>query len=130
MLNSITIIGNKEEGTDSKELSDTIPKATIKIDTLGIFKEDKLIGWATKDESKGINLLTNNVENFYVKTKCEDKYMMNYIENIKTKTDIDLENNTVKIDIDGKAKILEVNCKLDLENPNTINEIEKNIKDE
>ena len=130
VLNSITIIGNKEEGTDSKELSDTIPKATIKIDTLGIFKEDKLIGWATKDESKGINLLTNNVENFYVKTKCEDKYMMNYIENMKTKTDIDLENNTVKIDIDGKAKILEVNCKLDLENPNTINEIEKNIKDE
>lgn len=130
VLNSVTIIGNKEKGTDSKELSDTVPQATIKIDTLGIFKEDKLLGWSTTEESKGINLLTNNVENFYVKTKCEDKYMMNYIENIKTKTDINLENNTVKIKISGKSKILETNCKIDLENPETIKTLEENIKKE
>ena len=130
VLNSVTIIGNKEEGTDSKKLSNTIPKATIKIDTLGIFKEDKLLGWATIDESKGINLLSNNVENFYIKTKCENKYMMSYVENIKTKTDIDLDSNKVKVNINGKATILEVNCKLNLEDSNTIDEIEKNIKDE
>ncbi len=130
VLNSITIIGNKEKGTDSKELSNTIPQATIKIDTLGIFKEDKLLGWATIEESKGINLLTNNIENFYVKTKCEDKYMMNYIENIKTKTDIDLDNNKVNVKITGKSKILETNCKIDLENPETIKQLENNIKNE
>lgn len=130
VLNSITIIGNKEKGTDTKELSDTIPQATIKIDTLGIFKDDKLLGWATQDESKGINLLTNNIENFYVKTKCEDKYMMNYVENIKTKTNIDLQNNKVKVKISGKATILETNCKIDLENPDNIKKIEQDIKNE
>ena len=130
VLNSITIIGNIEKGTDSKELSNTVPQATIKIDTLGIFKDDKLLGWATIDESKGINLLTNNVKNLYIKTKCEDKYMMNYIENIKTKTNIDLENNKVKVKITGNAKILETNCKINLENTETINNIEKNIKEE
>lgn len=130
VLNSVTIIGNKEKGTDTKELSDTIPQATIKIDTLGIFKDDKLLGWATQDESKGINLLTNNIENFYVKTKCEDKYMMNYVENIKTKTNIDLQNNKVKVKISGKATILETNCKIDLENPDNIKKIEQDIKNE
>lgn len=130
VLNSITIIGNKEKGTDTKELSDTIPQATIKIDTLGIFKDDKLLGWATQDESKGINLLTNNIENFYVKTKCEDKYMMNYVENIKTKTNIDLQNNKVKVKISGKVTILETNCKIDLENPDNIKKIEQDIKNE
>lgn len=130
VLNSVTIIGNKEKGTDTKELSDTVPEATIKIDTLGIFKEDKLLGWASTDQSKGINLLTNNVENFYVKTKCEDKYMMNYIENIKTKTNIDIDNNIVNIKINGKATILETNCKINLENPETIKTLEQNIKDE
>ncbi len=130
VLNSITIIGNIEKGTDSKELSNTVPQATIKIDTLGIFKDDKLLGWATIDESKGINLLTNNVKNLYIKTKCEDKYMMNYIENIKTKTNIDLENNKVKVKITGNAKILETNCKINLENTETINNIEKDIKEE
>lgn len=130
VLNSVTILGNKEKGTDTKELSDTIPEATIKIDSLGIFKEDKLLGWATTEESKGINLLSNNVENFYIKTKCEDKYIMNYIENMKTKTNIDLENNKVNISIKGTTTILEVNCKLDLENPETTKKISNDIKEE
>ena len=130
VLNSVTIIGDKNKGTDSKELSDTIPKATIKIDTLGVFKDDKLLGWASKDQSKGINLLSNNVQNFYIKTKCEDKYLMNYIENMKTKTKIDLDKNKVYVDISGTATLLEVNCKLDLENPQTIKNIEEDIKNE
>lgn len=130
VLNSVTIIGNKDAGTDSKELSNTVPKATIKIDTLGIFKEDKLLGWATIDESKGINLLSNNVENFYIKTKCEDKYIMNYIENIKTKTDINLKNNKVNVNINGTSTILEVNCKINLEDNNTIKRLEKDISNE
>ena len=128
VLNSVTIIGNKNEGTDTKELSDTIPKATIKIDTLGIFKEDKLLGWASNEESKGINLLSNKVENFYIKTKCEDKYIMSYIKNMKTKTNIDLKNNKVNVKINGTATLLEINCKLDLENENTIKKIENDIK--
>lgn len=130
VLNSVTILGNKEEGTDTKELTNIIPQATIKIDTLGIFKEDKLIGWATLDESKGINLLSNNVENIYIKTKCEDKYMMNHIENIKVKTNIDLDNNKVLVKIKGKTSLIETNCKINLENPETIKTIEQNIKEE
>ena len=130
VLNSITIEGDKEKGTNSKELSDTIPKATIKIDTLGIFKEDKLIGWATLDESKGINILGNNVENLYIKTKCEDKYIMNYIENLKVNTKINLEENKVLVKIRGTGTIKEINCKINLENKETIKKLENDIKDE
>jgi len=130
VLNSVTIIGNKEEGTDTKELSDTIPKATIKIDTLGIFKEDKLIGWANKQQSEGINILSNNTNNIYIKTKCEDKYIMNYIDNIKAKTKIDLKNNIVKINITGTSTISEVNCKINLEDKETIKKLENDIKEE
>ena len=130
VLNSVTIIGNKEEGTDTKELSDTIPKATIKIDTLGIFKEDKLIGWANKQQSEGINILSNNTNNIYIKTKCEDKYIMNYIDNIKAKTKIDLKNNKVKINITGTSTISEVNCKINKEDKETIKKLENDIKEE
>lgn len=130
VLNSVTIIGNKEEGTDSKELSDTIPKATIKIDTLGIFKEDKLLDWATKEQTEGINLLSNKIDTFYIKTKCKDNYIMNYIKDIETKTDIDLDNNKVNVKINGKSSIQEVNCKINLEDKNTLNKIEKNIENE
>lgn len=55
---------------------------------------------------------------------------MNYIENMKTKTNIDLENNKVNISIKGTSTILEVNCKLDLENPETTKKISNDIKEE
>ena len=62
--------------------------------------------------------------------KCEDKYMTSYIEGIKTKTSIDLNNNKAKIKISGKGKIIENNCKMDLENPETIKTIESDISKE
>ena len=55
---------------------------------------------------------------------------MNYIENMKTKTEIDLENNKVNVNIKGTATLLEVNCKLNLENPETIKKLEDDIKTE
>lgn len=128
ILNSVTILGNQEKGSDEKSLSSTIPKATIKIDTLGIFKDDKLVSWTNDDESRGINLLNNSVENIYVKTECEDNYIMSYVKDIDSKTNIDLENNTVNVEITGKATLLEVNCNIDLGNPKVIEEIETNIK--
>lgn len=130
VLNSVTIVGDKDAGTNSKELSDTVPKATIKIDTLGIFKDDKLLGFASLDETKGVNLLSNNVENFYVKTKCDNEYIMNYIENIKVNTDIDIDSKKVFVDIKGDSTILEVNCKINLEDNSTIHKIEDDIRDE
>lgn len=128
ILNSVTILGDDEKGSDEKSLSSTVPKATIKIDTLGIFKDDKLLGWADQDESRGINLLNDSVENFYVKTKCEDKYIMSYVKNIKSKTNIDVDNKKVMVNIEGEATLLEVNCNIDLEDPKIIENIENDIK--
>lgn len=128
ILNSVTILGDEEKGSDEKSLSSTIPKATIKIDTLGIFKDDKLLGWADTDESRGINLLNNSVENIYVKTKCEDNYIMSYVKDIDSKTDIDIDNKKVNVKLEGEATLLEVNCNLNLEDPKVIENIETDIK--
>lgn len=128
ILNSVTILGDEEKGSDEKSLSSTVPKATIKIDTLGIFKDDKLLGWADHDESRGINLLNNSVENIYVKTKCEDNYIMSYVKDIDSKTDIDIDNKKVNVKINGEATLLEVNCNLNLDDPKVIENIENDIK--
>lgn len=128
ILNSVTILGDEEKGSDEKSLSSTVPKATIKIDTLGIFKDDKLLGWADTDESRGINLLNNSVENIYVKTKCEDNYIMSYVKDIDSKTDIDIDNKKVNVKLEGEATLLEVNCNLNLEDPKVIENIETDIK--
>ena len=56
--------------------------------------------------------------------------MMNHIENIKVKTNIDLDNNKVLVKIKRKTSLIETNCKINLENPETIKTIEQNIKEE
>ncbi len=127
ILNGVTILGNEDKGTDEKSLSSTIPSATIKIDTIGIFKGDTFIGWSDQDEGRGINLLTNNVENYYVKTSCEKEYIMSYIKNIKTKTKIDVDQRKVDVNITGEATLLEVNCDINLKDPKVIENIEIDI---
>lgn len=130
VLNSVTIEGDEEKGKDEKTLSKTVPSATIKLDTIGIFKEDKLLGWTDKEENEGINILTNNVNGIYIKTKCDNNYIISYIKELETKTKIDIKNKKVNVDIKGNGSLLEVNCKIDLKDPKITNEIEKNIKEE
>lgn len=128
ILNGVTILGNEERGTDEKSLSSTVPSATIKIDTVAVFRGDTFVGWSDQDEGRGINLLTDDVENFYIKTSCEDKYIMSYVKDIKTKTKIDVDNRKVDVTVSGDATLLEVNCDINLKDPNVIGDIEEEIK--
>lgn len=128
ILNSVTILGNIEEGNDEKNLTKTTPESTIKIDTIGIFKKDKLLGWTDNDENEAINILNNKTDGIYIKTKCEDNYIISYIKGLKTKTKIDIDNNKVKVDITGDGTILEANCNIDLKDPKVTEELEANIK--
>ena len=128
ILNSVTILGNIEEGNDEKNLTKTTPESTIKIDTIGIFKKDKLLGWTDNDENEAINILNNKTDGIYIKTKCEDNYVISYIKGLKTKTKIDIDNNKVKVDITGDGTILEANCNIDLKDPKVTEELEANIK--
>ena len=59
VLNGIKMIGSSESGSKKENLESSEIKNYIKIDTLGIFKKDKLIGFASKTVSKGINILKN-----------------------------------------------------------------------
>ena len=128
ILNSVTILGNIEEGNDEKNLTKTTLSSTIKIDTIGIFKKDKLLRWTDNDENEAINILNNKTDGIYIKTKCEDNYVISYIKGLKTKTKIDIDNNKVKVDITGDGTILEANCNIDLKDPKVTEELEANIK--
>lgn len=130
VLNSVSILGDLDKGSDEKTLSSTVPKATIKINNFGVFKNNKLLGFADGDETRGINLLTDNASNFYVKTSCLDSHIVSYVESMKSDTKIDLDNNKVNVKISGNATIMEVNCDLDLEDPKVIQDIGNDINEE
>lgn len=126
VLPTIKIEGNKKTGSKNTNIEQTEPKGILKLDTLAIFNDDKLIGFATNDVSKGINLALNKTDSMIIKYKCKQDYLVTEINYITSK--ININNNKPTINIKATGNIIENNCDIDLNNQNTINDIKKDIK--
>lgn len=130
VLSGVEIEGNKEEGKEQSSLESSTPSSSIKIDTIGIFKNDALVGWANHDETIGINILNNEVGSVLLESKCDDDYMAATLTNIKTSTDINFEENNpkVKLDIEAEGALVEINCQRNIEEIDVINELKENFE--
>ncbi len=131
-LTSISIIGDAEKGSDFSNIETTIPDATIVLGPIGIFKEDKLIGFADEDESMGINLILNDVNSFSIITNCDNDKIVSRIEDVSTKVEIYIKNELIHSDItiSGIGSLIEVNCDIDLLNESVINNLEQQFEEE
>lgn len=131
IINGIELEGDKKEGQTQESLEKATPSASMKIDTIGIFKKDKLLGWANHDETVGINIINNNTEFMLLETKCDDKYITSILKDIKTKPIITFENNFPKIKLKIKAKgtLLEMQCNRNLEETKVMKELEKDFNE-
>ena len=125
--NSIILIGDEEEGTKKEEQENSITGAQTKLDTIGIFKDDKLIDWADISESIGINMLLGDVKVLYFDLPCENNktVITTNSYNIKNK----VEKNKITINITAKGMINEVGCNLDLQNYKVIDKLQEEAKD-
>ncbi len=130
-INSISVIGNPEEGESKENLESSEPKSYIKIGYLSIFKNDKLVDWATHDESLGINILNNMISEMYLTLDYEDGYIVVDTTSFSSKIETKVENNKPKIDINVKceARIIEVRGNINLEKSNVIEQLEKKSND-
>ena len=130
ILPTITINGNEKKGSNNKILEQSDPDTKVKLDTIGIFKGDKLLGYTTEDESRGINIILNEVDEMITEYKCGKGNVVINLTNMKTKVKVKLKNNkpTVKLKINSKGAIQEINCNKNLEKNTTIKEIEKSAE--
>lgn len=123
ITNSITVIGDSKKSTSSEEQQKSVASAYIKISDIALFKDDKLIGWANKEESIGINMLINNIDNLFFDIECNKGKV------VISGTDYDIKykvnKDKIVIDIESSGKINEVSCNLDLEDSKVIKEYEK-----
>ncbi len=126
-INSVTIKGSTEKGEKEDNLKQTEPDASIQMGTAGIFQNDKLLGWSTKNENRGMNLLTNNIEQMYTIFNYHDNQTSITIPKIGSKTKVEMKNGKpiIEVSIQGDGIINEVNQKLDLEDPKVIKDLEK-----
>ena len=105
----------------------TEDKTNNKLDTLAIFKNEKLIDWATTDESIGINMLRGNVKNLYTNINVEDANIV--INCLKYKNETKYINDSLNINIYCEGSINEMDKKIDVTNEETKKMIEESVKE-
>lgn len=131
-VNSVMIEGDVDEGEKEDNLKQTEPDTSIKMGTAGIFKQDKLIGWTSKNENRGLNLLNNKIGTMYTVFDYRDDLVSITLPKIDVQTKVKMEKKKPVIDVSIKAtgSLNEINQKVNIEDPNVIKEIEKGAEKE
>jgi len=131
VLTGIYVKGPKDIGNDIANVEKIDPPTSMQTDYLAAFKEDKLVGWLTKDESKGLKYIENDVTNTIITIPCEDGKLSIELYNVSSSVEGSVSNGSpkVKIKLRSEGIIGEVQCKLDLTKPETLEELNKKIEE-
>ena len=130
ILPSIEAINYNEESSTIKNTENTKIESLYKLDNLAIFKENKLLGYLTKEESITYNVLKNKAQAILITKECQDnknKYIT--IEATEIKTNISTKNKKININIKMNGNINENECNIKLNNEKNIKNIEKEINE-
>lgn len=131
VLPSIRLEGNSDTGEKNSNIEQSSPKTQIFLSPLAVFKDDKMLGYLTKEESIAMSFIKNKLKSTVIDYKCSDNdYISSEIISSKTSLQPDISSNKPKvtIKINGKANINEINCDWDLENNETILKINKMLE--
>lgn len=123
ILPTITIHGNIKKGSEQSNIETTEPTAYLTLGPLAIFKEDKLVGYATTKESELINLIQNKIKEIKFSLTFKNDALSIDSYNLKTKLSIEDESH-ITLTITGNGNIYNINSNIDISNPKEIKKIE------
>lgn len=133
VLTGVIIKGDPKQGADIKNIEKIKPPAILEISTLGVLKDDKLVGWLNEKESIGYNFIIGELKSTVVTVACPKGGKLG-IEIIRTKvkTSAKVIDNKPKINIEllVEGNINDVECKIDLSKPDNITLIDKKLSEE
>lgn len=134
VMSSITIEGDGSNIDNQDDLKETEPKAMLKSETMGLFKEFKLVAWTTEQESLGINIVNNNTDRLYITNNLDNDKVVVLIDSTECepKIKIDEDEISVILKIKTEGSITEAAGDVNLEDTKVIDKInketEQNIK--
>jgi spore germination protein KC len=131
VLTGIEIKGDPDLGGSDKNVRNVVPHSALQLNGLGVFKNDKLVGWLSETESKAYNYITGNVSDTVGSFPCDgdaNERVTVEITKSKVKTEGRLQNGkpSILLKLNLEENIGEVQCSMDVSNTEMISKIEKN----
>ncbi len=131
-LPTIFLEGNINNGDSDKNIDSSDVDTSIVLGPLAIFKNNKLVGYLSSEESLAYNIVMDNITNALITNKySNDKYIVNELIRSKTSLKLDSKNNKINISIKGHSSIKEVNYNnINLKDENNVKKIEKDLNNQ
>lgn len=123
ILPSISIVGDPKKGSNEENIKTTTPTAYNILGPLAIFRSDKLVGYATIEESQFINLLQNQTDQIKYTLKINNNKISIDSYNISSNTKLK-DKNTIDINIKASGTIQNISGNINIKDYNEIKNIE------
>lgn len=129
-LPTVEVIGETKNGDNIENIESTSAEANILITNIAIFKDNKLVGYLTEEQSQAYNMVTNNAKTTLMKTDYNgDQFIISEILKSSTEVEVDIKKKKVTISIKGKATIAEANYAGNLEDTKEFQKIQKDLNE-
>lgn len=130
-------LAGSEESTDKVEaLSQTSTPSKVRLSELGLIYGDKLVGWISDEQSKGVMWLTNHVDKATVSFACtvggkgkEGSSARILHSSTRLKPQQRGDKWVMKVDIAAQGSLLESDCGGNLMKPEEVREVERLIEE-
>lgn len=128
---SLKVIGKADKGSSEDNIKQSIPDASIQLQPLAVFKDDKLLGYLTDQQSRAFNYVQNNIQNSIVTFNCSDNQeFTSEIISSKTSLKTNIKDKKILISIKAKGSIKEFHCDMDLLNPEVIQKLQSMLNEQ
>ncbi|WP_345240843.1 Ger(x)C family spore germination protein [Pontibacillus salipaludis] len=134
VISGVYNVGDVERGSNLSNVEDVGAPTDVRVDSLGVFKGDQLIGWMDQLQSTSYNYIMGNVKNTAEYFECKDKEGSITLEVMEAKSD---KSVTIKdgepqfnINVAVEGNIADVECNIDLMKMETIKRLEKHFSEQ
>lgn len=127
VISVIEVKNYNENSNTLKNTNTSSPETKIILDNIAITYNGKLEDFLNESETIGYNFIRNKINQMIIPIKCDNNFYSSIsVSKSKTKTSVKRKKKKYSIifDINTTGVITEYNCKCDLTNEKTINELQ------
>ena len=127
VLPSIETVDYNKQANTTENTEKTKIESMYKLSDLAVFKDSKLLGYLTEDESITYNVIKEKTPTTLVTYECEkNKYMT--VEMTEIKPNISTKNKKINIKLEMSGNINETMCTIDLTKEKNITKLQKELE--